>query len=378
MAGERTEEILLCSASKCINLTLVNSWNCLGDGFLPHALSWKDSDGQGSESTRGSPKADVYLEAIDPFRGLEIAFEILFSFDCWCFTENILHSWEAGFVFSHNPSWAFRLIYFFFGGSPSPPPDSSCWFPCTHLPPPCARAAVGVVTRARLTGELMWLEITVIFQQVIFHLGQFPIQFFAWPRAPTLAPQEGPCLSGDELSPSPGLAEAALTPGLLPDISPWPAAMLTAPLRLWLPLFTQPQGSVRLSREPGAAAQKRGALSKLTGLRWFTLPEDVTRACCSALCVFTLLSSHASQLVIFINILLPLRRLPSLLLPGVSLPATQRLEGQRLSGPVETSTAEPGEDAWSVPHSVRSSVVSLAAEESVTDHGGRAGKQALE
>ena len=92
MAGERTEEILLCSASKCINLTLVNSWNCLGDGFLPHALSWKDSDGQGSESTRGSPKADVYLEVIDPFRGLEIAFEILLSFDCWCFKENILES----------------------------------------------------------------------------------------------------------------------------------------------------------------------------------------------------------------------------------------------------------------------------------------------
>lgn len=88
MAGERTEEIL-CSASKCINLTLVNSWNCLGDGFLPHALSCKDSDGQGSESTRGSPKADVYLKVIDPFRGLEIAFKILLPFDCSCF-KNLL------------------------------------------------------------------------------------------------------------------------------------------------------------------------------------------------------------------------------------------------------------------------------------------------
>lgn len=37
----------------------------------------------------------------------------------------------------------------------------------------------------------------------------------------------------------------------------------------------------------------------------------MTHACCSSLCVFTLLSSHASQLVIFINILLPLRCLPS-------------------------------------------------------------------
>lgn len=103
MSSERTEEIL-CSASKCINLTLVNSWNCLGDGFLPHALSWKDSDGQGSESTGGSAKADVYLEVIDPFRELEIAFEILLSFDCLCFKENILESGERGFVFSHNPS----------------------------------------------------------------------------------------------------------------------------------------------------------------------------------------------------------------------------------------------------------------------------------
>lgn len=84
-AGERTEEILLCSASKHINLTLVNSLNSLGDGFLPHALSGKGSDGQGCESTRGSPKTDVYLDMIDPFRGLEIAFEILFSFDYWGF-----------------------------------------------------------------------------------------------------------------------------------------------------------------------------------------------------------------------------------------------------------------------------------------------------
>lgn len=89
-AGERTEKILLCSSSKCINLTLVNSWNCLRDGFLPHALSGKDSDGQGSENTRGNPKTDVYLDVIEPFRGLEIAFEILLSFGCWCFKKNVL------------------------------------------------------------------------------------------------------------------------------------------------------------------------------------------------------------------------------------------------------------------------------------------------
>lgn len=77
-------------------------------------------------------------------------------------------------MFSHNPSQAFRLIYFFFSGSPSPPSDSSCWFLCMHLLPSCARAAIGVVARVHLAGELIWLEITVVFRQVIFHLGQFP------------------------------------------------------------------------------------------------------------------------------------------------------------------------------------------------------------
>lgn len=101
-------------------------------------------------------------------------------------------------------------------------------------------------------------------------------------------------------------------------------------------------------------------------------------ACCSSLCVFTLLSSHASQLVIFINILLPLRCLPSPLAARRLSPChAATVEGQRLSGPVETSTAEPSKDAWSVLRSVRRSVVYLAAEESVADHGGRAGKQAL-
>lgn len=141
MSAERTEEILLCSASKCINLTLVNSWNCLGDGFLPHALSCKDSDGQGSESTRGSAKADVYLKVIDPFRELEIAFQILLSFDCLCFKENILESGKRGFVFSHKPSWAFRLIYFFSVPGPALLLTPAAGFYACTFPLPCQRSS---------------------------------------------------------------------------------------------------------------------------------------------------------------------------------------------------------------------------------------------
>lgn len=65
--------------------------------------------------------------------------------------------------------------------------------------------------------------------------------------------------------------------------------MLTTPLRMWLALFTQPRGRVRLSRGCGrvAAAQKYGALLKLTGLCWFTLPEDLMHSFCISLWVYT-------------------------------------------------------------------------------------------
>lgn len=171
IAGERTEEIL-CSASKCINLTLVNSWTSLGDGFLSHALSGKDSDGQGCESTTGSPKTDVYLDMIDPFRGLEIAFEILFSFDYWGFKKNILEGQERGFVSSHNPSTAFALIHLFWWWELQP---SSCFQLLVSMPAPsspCTTTTAGVIVHVHLTGELIWLEINVFFQQIVFQLGR--------------------------------------------------------------------------------------------------------------------------------------------------------------------------------------------------------------
>lgn len=62
--------------------------------------------------------------------------------------------------------------------------------------------------------------------------------------------------------------------------------MLATPLRMWLPLLTQPQGSLALSRGLGAAAQKCGALLKLTGLCWFTLPADLAQARCVSLRVY--------------------------------------------------------------------------------------------
>ena len=108
-------------------------------------------------------------------------------------------------MFSHSPSRAFRLRHFSPGGSPSPPPDSSCWFPHVRLPPPCAGAALGVVLRVRLAGELICLEITASFRQVVFHLGQFPDLVLSQPWGPVLAPQEGLCRSGDQL---PGVAKA--------------------------------------------------------------------------------------------------------------------------------------------------------------------------